>query len=98
MFTELNTLDGLMDNIRHLKRRSEFLDILLRYWDRDKMTIVIPEQWDKSVKNLPDDKQKSLPKSPRHSVLKAMIQLLGSEDYERLIPYDQSIIYQTFKQ
>lgn len=85
---ELNTIDGLLEEIAYLRNRSRLLDEILKFYDRDKMTFVIPEKW-KDIHHLLPDKRHQIPKTPRHSLMKKMNELLPYSDSESLVDWDK---------
>lgn len=83
---ELEDLDMLLKDIRYLKDRSELLDLILSYWNKETMTFNIPDKWKSMI--VTKDKWKDIPASPRHRIAKKMYTCLPFDEYINLIDVD----------
>lgn len=83
MKLELTSIDGLFEEITYLRKKAELADEMLKFYDMDTMTFIIPEQW-KNINRIAADKLEQIPKSPRHSLNKKISELL---------PYSESVDY-----
>jgi len=79
MLDDLEQLDGVLDDISILKKRSKLLEILLGYYDYSTMTFNIPSKWKGRVRidKLPAE-------TPRHYILNRIQDNLSEDEYVQL--------------
>ena len=76
MLDELNNIEGLLSDIKRLKKRSELLIEIMRHYNADKMMFDVPEKW-KPHRIRPD---KFPAESPRHLLHKKIKEALSYEE------------------
>lgn len=85
---DLESIDGLLEEINYLKNRSNLLKEILNYYDRETMAFDIPTKW-KDGTRISDEAKKNCPKSPRHFLMKKMYECLDYEEQVGLINYEE---------
>lgn len=73
---KLETINNLSEEISYLKKRSELLDEILKYYDTNNMTFNVPANWGKHKSSFYGLNLKQIPKSPRHALNKKISELL----------------------
>jgi len=85
---ELPAITSLLSEIDLLKKKSELLDIILKFWDKETMTFLIPDKWDR-LSRFSKDSLTKIPKTPRHGVNKNIHQSLPYSISENLVNWDK---------
>jgi len=85
---ELKTIRNLFYEIEYLERKSELLDEILHYYNKETMTFDIPEKWD-SNNNLLDKYKKQTPKTPRHSLNLKISESLPYSESEYIVNWEK---------
>jgi len=88
MDDKLPSINSFINEIDYLKKRSELLDEILGFYDKETMTFIIPETY-KNTYRLSDDKLRALPKTPRHHLALSMVKYLPYSEHERLVNWDK---------
>ena len=87
---ELNTINKFLREIEYLKKKEELLESILRYYDAETMTFVIPDDYGfNKAQMMNAAKNNIVAKSPKHELNKQMLQLLPYSEHERLINWDK---------
>lgn len=85
---ELTSIDGLFEEINYLKKKADLADEMLKFYDKETMTFVIPEKW-KDLNRTTKDKLREIPKSPRHALNKKISELLECPEYDNYVNWDK---------
>ena len=73
---DLNKLQGVLDDIERLQKRSKLLNEILHYYNAESMTFEVPAKWKGQVKT-----GKMPAESPRHLLKDKLIKYLSDEEY-----------------
>ena len=85
---ELTSIDGLFEEINYLKKKADLADEMLKFYDKETMTFIIPEKW-KELNRIATDKLRQIPKSPRHSLNKKISELLPYSENGDYVNWDR---------
>lgn len=87
----METIKALMAEIEALEKKSILLGEILKYWDKDEMTFIIPEKWEGLEKIREDKKEELLRRSPspRHKINDSIYKNLPFSESDRLVNWSE---------
>jgi hypothetical protein len=85
---ELTSINSLIEEFNYLREKAQLLDEILKYYDRESMTFIIPENWN-NINRLRPDHLRQIPKTPRHAVNKLINELTKYSEYENKVNWDE---------
>lgn len=75
----LNAIDDFVIEINHLRKRSELLDDILKYYNMSTMDFEIPDKW-KNINRISEEARKKMPINPRYALFDKIRMLLIEEN------------------